>query len=168
MIGILGFFTSGIGRWLVLALIVASAIAWGCHHLINVGRAQVLAENQAAALKIITKQGQTTTEVVNRYIKVKGDTETVTNTVEKEVVKYAETNTGMCIDSAWVRVHNDAAANAVPKNRLQPDDKMRAAGIGGRESDGSASPEGGYLKLRASPSLRGYDGRLAGLDYQTK
>lgn len=168
MIAIIGFFTGGIGRWIVLAIIVCTALAFERQHLINVGRQQVLAENQAAALKIITKQGVVTAEVVNHYIKVKGDTETVTNTVEKEVVKYAETNTGMCIDAGWIRLHNESAANAIPADRPNTDGKMRAAGIDAGPIYSGASPEDGYLKLRASPSLRGYDGRLAGLDYQAR
>jgi hypothetical protein len=34
--------------------------------------------------------------------------------VEKEVVKYAESNPGYCLDVAWRVHHNDAANNVVP------------------------------------------------------
>ena len=92
-------------------------------HYVNEGRQQVLAENQAAALKIITKQGEATQKVVDHYIKVKGDTQTVTKTVEKEVVKYEQANTGLCLDADWRRVHDLAAADALPKAGQQPDGK---------------------------------------------
>jgi hypothetical protein len=46
-------------------------------------------------------------------VKVKGDTRTVTQTVEKEVIKYVDTNPGHCLDSTWGLLHDAAAANTV-------------------------------------------------------
>lgn len=121
MLSIIGFFTGGIGRWIVLAVVVAGAAAFARSHFINEGRQQVLAENQAAALKIIVQQGAITERVVNKYIKVAGATETVTQTVEKEIVRYAETNTSTCLDADWRRLHDSAALNAVPAPGQPPD-----------------------------------------------
>ena len=141
---ILAFFTDGIGRWIVLAVIVSAGFAWGCHHLINIGRQQVLAENQKAAIKIVTKQGAVTTQVVDHYIKVKGETLTVTKEVEKEVVKYAEANTGLCLDADWRRLHDSAALNTLPKAG-QP--------IDGKGSQTTYAP----IRLRSAYSLASLD-----------
>lgn len=73
------------------------------------------AEQARAAVAVVTKQGIVTERVVNHYIKVKGATQTVTQTVEKEVVKYVETNTGSCLDGRWRVLHDAAASNTVPQ-----------------------------------------------------
>ena len=118
---LISFFTGGLGRWIVLAVIVGSALAFAREHFINIGRQQVLAENQKAAIKIVTKQGTVTERIVNHYIKVKGDTQIVTQTVEKEVVKYADANSGYCLDADWRRLHDSAALNTVPDAGQQVD-----------------------------------------------
>ena len=110
---ILGFFTSGIGRWVVLSVIVLAALGFIRTHLINEGRSQVLAENRVAAAKIVVKQGAVSERVVIKYNQVESKTEEVVRYVDREVVKYAEHNTGLCLDAEW-RVLHDRAANAVP------------------------------------------------------
>lgn len=158
MIGILGFFTGGIGRWIVLTVIVLAALAWEREHLINIGRQQVLTENQDAALKIITKQGAVTERVVTQYVKVAGKTQVVTETVEKEIVKYAETNSGLCLDAQWRSLHDSAANNAVSPAPKPANDRLRATGHasgGDNPSNSGAGIADRYLKLRAASSLRG-------------
>lgn len=49
-----------------------------------------------------------------KYIKVKGKTELVTSTIDREVIKYAEANTTMCLDAEWRMLHDSAAINTVP------------------------------------------------------
>lgn len=67
--------------------------------------------------RIIVKRGAVTTQVVTRYIKVAGETKTVTQTVEKEVVRYAESNPGLQLDRAWRWLHDAAAGNRLPDPR---------------------------------------------------
>ena len=113
---IIAFLTGGIGRWIVLTVVVSAGVAWGCHHLINIGRQQVLVENQKAAVKIVTKQGAVTVQVVDHYIKVQGQTKVVTQTVEKEVVKYEAAKLDTCVlSNEFVRVYDDSTVNSVPK-----------------------------------------------------
>ena len=64
------------------------------------------------AVKIIVKQGAVTVKVVEKYIKGRDRVRVITNTIEKEVVKYAAQNTTSCLDTDWGRLH-DAAAGAV-------------------------------------------------------
>ena len=59
--------------------------------------------------------------VVDRYVKVKGDTQVVTETITKEVVRYADANPGTCLDAGWRLLHDAAAANTVPDPGLKPD-----------------------------------------------
>lgn len=59
--------------------------------------------------------------MVTRYIKVKGDTEVVTQTITKEVVRYAEANPGYCLDAGWRLLHDNAARNAIPDPGVKPD-----------------------------------------------
>lgn len=67
----------------------------------------------AEGSRIATRQARVTQSVVTRYVQVKGDTQTITREVEKEVIRYAQTNpAGACLDDDWVRVHNRAADNA--------------------------------------------------------
>jgi hypothetical protein len=64
--------------------------------------------------------------VVTRYIKVAGKTQTVTNTVTKEVVRYAQANPGFCLDARWGELHDAAAENVVPPTAVDPDGAARA------------------------------------------
>ena len=79
------------------------------------------------AVRIARGRDVVTTQVVTKYIKVKGETEVVTKTVEKEVIKYAEANPGYCFDPAWRVLHDAAAANTVPNAGPPTDAAPRAA-----------------------------------------
>lgn len=72
------------------------------------------AKEAAARIAIIEKQGKVTEHVVDHYVAVAGKTKVVTQTVEKEVVRYAEANPGYCLDARWGRLHDAAATNTVP------------------------------------------------------
>ena len=111
---ILDFFTGGWVRWAVLALVLALGLLFLRTHWVQIGREQVLVENAQAAVKIVVQQGKATERVVTKYVKVVGETKVVTNTIEKEVTKYAETNAGLCLDPEWRRLHDSAALNTVP------------------------------------------------------
>lgn len=120
MSAILGIFTGPyamLAKWAVIALVVASFGGW-CWFKGNAHGTQKLYDYQAAQAKegarIVVKQGKVTERVVTRYIKVRGTTDTVTRTVEKEVVRYAENNPGLALDYRWRWLHDTAAANALP------------------------------------------------------
>lgn len=117
------------GRWAALAAL--SAAVWG-HGWVkgNEHGAEKLVEytskEAAARVAVVVKQGKVTEKIVNRYIKVKGDTKVVTQTIEKEVVRYAEANPGYCLDAAWGRLHDAAATNTVPQPSGLTDGAERA------------------------------------------
>ena len=103
--------------YVVYAVIIAAILGGTWMHGMFTGR-QALYEYQAEQAKegarIITKRGAETVRVVTEYIKVAGKTQIVTNTVEKEVVRYAATNTTLQLDRAWRWLHDAAAANRLP------------------------------------------------------
>lgn len=108
---------------LVAALILGAA--WGKGYLMGSQRLEnYIGEQAKEEARINTERGKVTVRVVTRFVKVKGDTQIVTETVEKEVIKYA--NTGYCLDAAWGRLHNDAAANAVSYTAAKPDGEVGA------------------------------------------
>lgn len=132
MIPALGFLLPILGNWQRLLLYGTILLAIGTI-LIGYGYhkgSQRLYEYQAdqakAAVAIVVKQGKATEKIVTRYVKVKGDTQVVTTTIEKEVVRYAESNPGTCLDGAWRRLHDAAATNAVPGPASLADGESRA------------------------------------------
>jgi hypothetical protein len=102
--------------WVLLAVTAVAAGVW--FHGYSSGRDKLddyIGQQAIAATRVIIKQGAVTERVVTKYIKVKGDTQVVTETVEKEVVRYAETNpAGICLDPDWQRLHDGAALNTLP------------------------------------------------------
>jgi hypothetical protein len=121
---IIAFLLGPIGRWIILAVAISGAAMFLRSHYINIGRAEVIAENLIQSNKIIVKQGAVTERVVVKYKEVAGKTETVTKTIEKEVYVYP--NTTACLDADWRRLHDAAAANAVPEASGRVDDASRA------------------------------------------
>lgn len=75
-------------------------------------------------MAIVVKRGEVTEKVVTRYVKVEGETRVVTNTIEKEVIRYE--NPGYCLDAAWGELHDDSAANTVSDPAGRADDTSRA------------------------------------------
>lgn len=117
------------------------------------------AEQAREAVRIIKARGEVTERVVTRYIKVAGETQVVTNTVEKEVVRYATLNPGSCLDPGWGRLHDAAARNQLPEPEPPADGPLRApaaapAGAGPRPADGRAGDGHGDGQLRPPPPLR--------------
>jgi hypothetical protein len=97
---------------LLAAGLLAGAAGWGyMQGMENLYEYQ--GKQAVQAVKIVVKQGEATERVIIRYVKVKGETETVTQTVFQEVIKYVEKNTGNCLDSEWGLLHDAAAANTV-------------------------------------------------------
>jgi len=108
-----------LGNWqrlviygLLIAGVLAASAGWG--YMKGVERLYAYQAKQATqAVKIVVKQGAVTERIVERFVKVQGATKIVTQTVEKEVVRYVETNPGPCLDAEWRRLHDAAAANTI-------------------------------------------------------
>ena len=119
----IAFVIANYGRFIaygVAVLAVASTI-W----LHGYGRGvQKLYDYQVAqateAVKVIVKQGAVTERIVTKYVKVQARTRVITNTIEREVVRYAESNPSSCLDTDWGRLH-DAATGAISEAPLHPD-----------------------------------------------
>lgn len=126
---LVGFAAGNWQRLAIYALLAAGALAgaagWG--YMKGVERLYAYQAEQARqAVRIIVKQGEATERVVTRYVKVQGATRTVTQTVEKEVIRYVETNAGSCLDHAWGVLHDAAAANTLPPGPGPADGAARA------------------------------------------
>ena len=106
-----------LARAAVIALIAAAVFAYGWVKGNEHGSAKLadyIGEQAKATVALVTKQGETTTKVVTKYIQVAAKAQVVTQTIEKEVTRYAETNPGNCLDPEWRRLHDSAAAGIVP------------------------------------------------------
>lgn len=115
--GAMGFI---IGQWqrlaiyaLLAVILLGGAAGWGYHK--GVQRLwDYQAEQARETVKVVVKQGQATERVVTRYVRVQGETRVVTETIEKEIPTYVVQNPGLCLDPGWRRLHDSAAANAIP------------------------------------------------------
>lgn len=121
-----------LGNWqrlviygLLIAGVLAATAGWG--YMKGVERLYEYQGKQATmAARVIVKQGEVTERIVDRFVKVQGATRVVTQTVEKEVVRYVETNPGPCLDVQWRRLHDSAAANTLPETASKPDGAIGA------------------------------------------
>ena len=105
-------------RALVLALVALAAYAAGQIH----GRGAVyakwndaIAEQAAAATRIITRQGEVTVQVVTRWKERQAEAQTITQTIEKEVVRYVPAAADAVLPFGWRVLHDAAAAGALPE-----------------------------------------------------
>lgn len=117
LLSIFGFAAGNWQRLAIYGLLIAGAAAacagWG--YMKGVERLYTYQADQARqAVKIVVKQGEATERVVVRYVKVRGATQVITQTVEKEVLRYVDTNPGSCLDHRWGVLHDAAAANTLP------------------------------------------------------
>ena len=120
----LGLIPAWAWRWLAILGVAVAFGAW-CWLNGNAHGTQKLIDYQGKqatqAIKVITRQGEATERVVTRYVKVQGETKVITETITKEVVRYAEANPGSCLDARWGLLHDAAAANTVPSAGFEPD-----------------------------------------------
>jgi len=76
------------------------------------------------SVRIVTRQGAVTERVVKEYLTTAAKTKVVTETIEKDVIRYVESKplTLSCtLDATWVRLH-DAAAGSLPNASASTDD----------------------------------------------
>lgn len=109
-----------VGNWqrvlvyAALALVLFAAVwMWGYTR----GKATLFeyqAKQATAAVAVARARNVVTERVVKEYIRVAGVTQTITQTIEKEVVKYAYLNPGSCLDARWRELHDAAAEDRLP------------------------------------------------------
>ena len=114
----LSFLVGGWQRWAIYgALLIAYGIvAAGLGYHQGVKQLWDYQVDQAReAVRIVVKQAVVTEKIVTEYIYVQGKTRTITNTIEKEVIKYVEARLDLCPLSVAAReLHDSAAANTIP------------------------------------------------------
>ena len=104
-------------RIAIYAALAAAVLGITWMHGYGKGSARLFeaqAEQARAAVAIVLKQGAVTERVVTRYVEVAGATQVVTQYVDREVSRYAESNPGSCLDPDWRRLHDLAASNRLP------------------------------------------------------
>ena len=107
-----------LGNWqrfaaygVVALFALSAAFGFGFHRGVKqLWDYQVEQANQAVA--IVVKQGEVTERVVTKYIKGQERVRVITNTIEKEIVRYE--NTTNCLDVRWGRLHDAAATRTLP------------------------------------------------------
>lgn len=116
--------------WVLYAVLVAAVLLFTGWQGYRLGVAKLdayKAQQLAKAVRIDAARTAVTERVVTKYVtQTVPQTQVVTETVEKEVIRYADRNTGLCLDGAWRVLHDDAAANRLPPPGLFADGAGRA------------------------------------------
>ena len=111
-------------RILAIALLAAALVAFGWFKGNAHGTQKLtdyIGKQATEAVRINRAREKVTTQVVTKYVEVAAKTKVVTQTVEKEVVRYADANPGYCLDAAWRRLHDRAANNTLSDTGPAPD-----------------------------------------------
>lgn len=114
---ILGYVLPWWARWAALALAVA--VVWG-HGWVkgnNHGSAKLeryVAQQAVETSRLAAKRQEVTERVVTKYRTIVKQAEPAVQTIEKEVVRYANVNPGICLDPRWGELHDAAALGQVP------------------------------------------------------
>lgn len=120
-------FTALLNPWIILALVAAFALAGLKGYQLGAAKLDTYrAEQMAEETRLYMKRVEITERVVTKYVtKIVPKTQIVTETVEREVIRYAESNPGYCLDPEWGRLHDAAATNTVPNATGSPDGAAR-------------------------------------------
>lgn len=128
---VISFGLSLLQNWQRIAIYAALAfavvgIAW--MHGYGKGSSRLYeaqAEQARARVAIVLKQSAVTERIVTEYVHIAGATQVVTQYVDREVSRYAESNPGSCLDPDWRRLHDLAASNRIPDPSRAPDGPVR-------------------------------------------
>lgn len=112
--------------YIVATVAVLGFVGWQGYRLGVAELETYKVEQLEKATKLYLAREVVTERVVNHYIKVKGETKTVTETIVNEVIRYADSNSGVCLDGAWRVLHDDGALNRIPAPGLLADGEGRA------------------------------------------
>lgn len=103
---------------LVATLILGAVAGWG--YTKGVQRLYNYQAQQAIeTVKVVIKREQATERVVTKYIRVREQAVHNQATITEEVHHYE--NAGYCLDAGWRRLHDAAAAGALPPAPTGPD-----------------------------------------------
>lgn len=108
---------------------------------------EAIGEQAKAAVKIVTKQGAATERVVTEYRDRVQLQAGVNQTIEREVQVYVDSKPlalACLLDPGWIRLHDAAAAGAVPAAAVGPDD----AGAGVAAAAALPTITGNYARYR--------------------
>ena len=117
MLGVLSFLGGPIGRWLIIALIGAALFGFGWVRGNEHGTAKLseyIGKQAEEAVRIVTKRGEITVQVITKYVKVQAKTADVAKAVDEGVKEYAKRNRGFTLDTEFRSLHDRAALNALP------------------------------------------------------
>ena len=121
----LAFFAGPLGKWAIIGILVAAAALAGFVKGNAYGTAKLdsfIGKQATEALRIAVVRDKATARIITKYIKVAGATRVVTNTIEKEVIRYEAANLDACPLSAGARsLHDGAANNTVPDSSSTAD-----------------------------------------------
>ena len=114
--------------WILLVMAVVLGVAWFKGYQVGADKLEAYRTEQFhAATKINAQRAAVTERVVTEYIHVAGKTKVITEIVEKEVIRYADNNPGLCLDGAWRVLHDAAALNTLPETTGSPNGAAREA-----------------------------------------
>lgn len=99
----------------VVALAIGASIWFHGYTRGEIKLFEYQAEQARAAVPIIVKQGATTEKVVTRWRERDAKVVTVTQTIEKEIVRYVPLAADVVLPVGFVMLHDAAALGAVPK-----------------------------------------------------
>lgn len=127
MTGILAFFAGPFGKWAIIGLLVAAVAAFSWFKGNEHGTEKLntyVAKQAAESTRIAGVRSVITERVVMKYLTVTvPKTQLVTNTIEKEIVRYEAAKLDTCnLSVAGVVLHDSAALNAVPDAARSLDD----------------------------------------------
>ena len=119
-----------LAKWGVIAALVAAFGGWAWFEGNEHGTEKLtkyIGEQAVEATKINTARQVVTERVITKYVKVQGETKLVTETIEKEVVKYAQANRTFTLDREWRGLHDRAAANTLSSPAARVDGAVGTA-----------------------------------------
>jgi hypothetical protein len=105
-------------KWIVIGLLMV--LAYGVGQIQGRGAVheewrEEQAKSALEATRVITRQGEATEKVVTLYREKKGAVQVVTQTVEKEVVRYVPESHDPVLPFGWRMLHDAAASGALPE-----------------------------------------------------
>jgi len=115
---------AALAKWAVIGILCLALFAFGWVKGDEHGTQKLVdyvAGQVKEGVRINAARQAATAKVIVKYVEVAGATQVVTETVEKEVVRYADANPGVCLDPDWRRLHDAAAANTIPGPRPPTD-----------------------------------------------
>jgi hypothetical protein len=114
----LAFFAGPFGKWAIIGIMLVAAFGAGWIRGNDRGLQKLIDYQQKQAeeaVRITQVRTVVTERVLVKYLEKKGATERVTETIEKEVIRYETAKLDTCpLSAGAVVLHDAAAANVLP------------------------------------------------------